>query len=57
MSRKKMGKSDRFRKMSKSDATEPSDIVITDEIRMSALKNELEYWKVKYILLEKYGNR
>jgi hypothetical protein len=48
--------SKKYKKISKSDATEPSDIVITDEIRISALKSELNYWKMRYILLEKYGN-
>lgn len=45
----------KYRKMSKSDATEPSNIVITDEIRINALQNELNYWKMRYILAEKYG--
>lgn len=44
----------KYRKMSKSDATEPSNIVITDEIRIRALQAELNYWKIRYILLEKY---
>lgn len=50
-----MGHPLKYRKMSKSDATEPSNIVITDEIRLKALQSELNYWKIRYILLEKYG--
>lgn len=43
------------KKISKSDATEPSNIVITDAIKIKALQSEINYWKIKYILLNKYG--
>lgn len=46
-----MGHPLKYRKMSKSDATEPSNIVITDEIRLKALQSELNYWKISIFYL------
>ena len=43
--------------MSKSDANEPSDIEITDAIKINSLESQVKYWKTRYDLLLKYGNK
>jgi len=48
-------------KMSKSNSTVPN-IDNNDEIallknRISGLESEVKYWKLRYELLEKYGNK
>lgn len=45
-----------FKKMSKKDADDNDPIVITDAIRISALQSEVNYWKLRYQLLLKYGD-
>jgi hypothetical protein len=45
-----------FEKVSKSDYDGPSEIVITDAIRLSALKSELNYWKLRHELALKYNS-
>ena len=42
------------RKMSKSDATDNDPIIVTNEIKISALQTEVNYWKTKYEWMEKY---
>jgi hypothetical protein len=42
------------RKMSKSNANDTNPIIITDEIKISALQSEVNYWKFKYEWIEKY---
>ena len=42
------------RKMSKSDATDNDPIIITNEIKISALQTEVNYWKFKYEWMERY---
>ena len=43
--------------MSKSNATKPTNFDLDDAGTIRALKSELNYWKIKYILLEKYGTK
>ena len=43
-------------KMSKSNSNEPTMDEIPVEVRISALQSEVNYWKTRYELLEKYGN-
>lgn len=43
-----------YKKMSKSDATDSSPIIVTDKIKISALQTEVNYWKSKYEWMEKY---
>ena len=40
--------------MSKSDATDNDPIIITNEIKISALQTEVNYWKFKYEWIERY---
>jgi len=42
------------RKMSKSNANDNDPIVVTDNIKLSALQSEVNYWKFKYEWIEKY---
>jgi len=42
------------RKMSKSNANDNDPIVVTDDIKLSALQSEVNYWKFKYEWIEKY---
>jgi hypothetical protein len=41
-------------KISKSDMPH-KDIVITDEIKISALEAEVKYWKLRHELVQKYS--
>lgn len=45
-----------MKKMSKKDATDNDPIVITDNIKISALQSEVSYLKTRYELLLKYGD-
>lgn len=45
-----------FVKISKKDANDNDPIVITDAIKISALQNQVKYWKTRYDLLMKYGD-
>ena len=50
-------KASMIEKMSKTGSDKPQlPKEISIEIRISALESELRYWKLRYELLEKYGN-
>jgi len=44
------------KKMSKSKSNEQSIDKIPDSVKIGALKDEVNYWKMRYKLLEKYGS-
>ena len=43
-------------KMSKANATEPNILDVPDLVKISALRNEINYWKLRYELYKKYGD-
>jgi len=45
-----------MKRMSKSNSTEKNLDDIPPDVRISALQSEVNYWKTRYKLLEKYGN-
>ena len=43
--------------MKKSGSTEKNIIEISDAVRIRAARNEVNYWKLRYKLLMKYGRK
>ena len=41
-------------KMKKSGNNEPSNFEISDAVKIRALENERNYWKLRYDLVKKY---